>query len=104
MRHIKTINEKFKDDLSGLNLNQMLEYNHTYKNSVYDSLLDIIMNEKRISEKDFKKIDNLQEELDKFYINNEQELNNIINLFEKNKLRNNYCAEKIYAELYKNNI
>jgi hypothetical protein len=101
MRHIKSINEKFKDDLSGLNLNQMLEYNHTYKNSVYNSLLNIIMCEKRISEKDFKKIDNLQEELEKFYIDNEQELNNIINLFEKNKLRDNYCAEKIYAELYK---
>ncbi len=74
----------------------------TYKELVSRSLLDIIMREKGISEKDFNRVDNLIKNI-KDYFNNNDKIDNIIKNFEEKESRTEYCAEFIYDNIIKNN-
>lgn len=100
MKYLKSINESFKDNTKGFSLKQLMEHKSSYKDNVRDSLYDIVCDEERISEKDFKKLDTLSERLEIFYDEHEQQILYLISDFEKNKYRSEYCAEKLYAELW----
>jgi len=98
MKHIKKINETFRDDKSNMDLSQMMKHKPTYKDGVYNYLHDIICNEEGISEKSFSKIDEVSERLENFYNEYKIELDDIIKTFEDNNMRKEYCAEKIYND------
>lgn len=98
MKHIKKLNENFKDDLSGMNLNQMMNHKHSYKDNVYDHLHNIICDEENISEKSFSEIDSVSNMLEDFYKEHNTELDKLINLYETTNMRKQYCAEKIYND------
>lgn len=72
----------------------------TYKEKVFGSLLHLMMDEQNISEKDFKRTDDLMDKLREFF--KDDKVNNVINEFEEEKRRNNYCAEFIYDAMIKN--
>lgn len=74
---------------------------YTYKELVSRSLLDIIMREKEISEKDFSRIDNLIKNIND-YFNNNDKIDTIIKEFEEKQSRSEYCAEFIYDNIIKN--
>ena len=95
------INENFKDDLEGHNLQQIMNHEYSKKHKVYNSLFNIIMDEKHISEKNFSKIDSLQNDLETFYSKNKNDIDNIIET-NKNE-RDNYIAEILYSK-YKNEL
>lgn len=73
---------------------------YTYSDRVKDDLIGILMEVQRISEKDFKKIDNIVE-LVKNYIS-ENDIKNIILDCEQNNKRSRLCAELIYNDIIKN--
>jgi len=66
-----------------------------YGYKVKRDLLDIICNEKRISEKDFKRIDVVQEMIDLVFEYN-PEIDEIIKRYDQQNKRISYCAEHIY--------
>lgn len=74
----------------------------TYKERVYNNLLHLMMEEQEISEKDFKRTDDLIDKLKTFFKENER-VDNVINEFEEEKRRPTYCAEFIYDAMIKNN-
>jgi hypothetical protein len=92
------LNESFKDDKTGMNLDQMMNFQSTYKGRVRDSLFNIICDEEGISEKDFTKLDYLIEYLEKYYEENKENVDEIISAYEKQGLRVQYCAERLYSE------
>lgn len=70
-----------------------------YKTRVKDSVVQIIVNERSISEKSFSLYDEVISEVAEFFKNNEQ-ANKIILECEKTDKRPEYCAEYIYGNLY----
>ena len=71
-----------------------------YIDKVGSSLLSIIMNEERISEKSFKQVD---EKMD--FVNNlfhDEDIKEKINKFSDEGKRHDYCAEYLYDEYIKN--
>lgn len=92
------LNESFKDDLKGFSIDKILKHTDTYKSKVRNCLYQIVMDEQSISEKNFTKLDKLSINLEKFYEENQQELDKIIKYFEDTEKRAEYCAEKIYDE------
>lgn len=72
----------------------------TYKEKVFSSLLHLMMDEQKISEKDFNRTDNLMDKLREFFKNDN--VNNVINEFEEEERRDSYCAEFIYDAMIKN--
>jgi len=73
----------------------------TYVDKVFDCLLYIILHEKGISEKAFKDIDNTKNYLESFFDNN-KEIFPIMDAFNSEKSRPNFCAEHLYHEFFKN--
>ena len=47
------------------NFDQFFNKKYTYKDSVRSNIIDILMRENKISEKDFKRLDELMEYVDK---------------------------------------
>jgi len=81
-----------------MNLQQMMNFSPTYKGRVRDALSNIICDEEGISEKDFTKLDYLIEYLEKYYDANKEHIDEIISAYEKQGLRVQYCAERLYSE------
>ena len=98
IRKFTQINESFKDDKSGLSLPQLMNFESTYKGRVRNSLYEIVCQEERISEKDFRKLDYLMDYLEKYYEQNQENIDEIINYYEEHQLRTQYCAERLYSE------
>lgn len=73
----------------------------TYSDKVKSSIIDIISNVKGISEKDFTTYDTLKERVEKELYHNDDVIE-IINNFEEDEKRINYCAEHIYETYIKN--
>lgn len=71
-----------------------------YKTNVKDCLVDIIMRENGISEKNFSGVDETIKQVGSFFKTN-GDANNIIKTHEGKKSRPEYVAEMIYNELYK---
>lgn len=72
-----------------------------YKTEVKDSLVDIIMREEGISEKDFTKVDETINKVKEFC--KKDDISNFISEHSSKKTSSNYVAEIIYNELYKTN-
>lgn len=81
-------------------INDIFNIKYTYTDRVKDDLIGILMDIERISEKDFKKIDNIVE-LVKNYLS-ENEVKSIISECEQNNKRSRLCAELIYNDIIKN--
>lgn len=81
-------------------INDIFNKKYTYTDRVKDDLIGILMEVQRISEKDFKKIDNIVE-LVKNYLS-ENDIKNIILDCEQNNKRPRLCAELIYNDIIKN--
>jgi hypothetical protein len=99
-----TTNESFRDNLKDMPLEDMMNHKSSYKDKVASSLIDIITNERGISEKSFSEYDNVIAEVDNFYNTNKEELDDLLETFEINEYRNQYCAEKIYSEYFDGNL
>jgi hypothetical protein len=99
-----SINESFRDDKKGMSLDDMMNHESSYKDRVACCLTDILTNERGISEKAFSAYDEVMKEVETFYESNKEELDDLLNLFETNDWRKEYCAEKIYADYFKNEI
>jgi len=97
-KYSEMINESFKDNKKGMGLHQLLNHKSSYKDLVYRKLYDVICDEDGISEKAFSALDELTETLEKFYEENKSELDSIIQKFEDENKRSNYCAEEIYSK------
>lgn len=98
------INESFRDNIKGMNLNDMMQHKPSYKDKVACDLINIVTNERRISEKSFSEWDAVTKEIEDYYESNKEFLDDIIDDYESNEWRTSYCAEKIYAENFSNNI
>jgi predicted metalloendopeptidase len=72
----------------------------TYKEKVFSSLLNLMMDDQGISEKDFDSTDRLMNKLREFF--KDEKVTNVINEFEEEGRRDNYCAEFIYDAMIKN--
>lgn len=70
-----------------------------YKTKVKDCMVHIITGENGISEKNFSKYDEVISEVGEFFKNNEL-ARRVIDEFEKNEVRPEYVAEKIYNEIF----
>jgi len=101
MKYIKSINEN-KTSIQSFSLKDWMNYKPSYKEKVISNIKDIVMKEKRISEKDFNKLNKMDEKLEKFYKENKSDLDIIIKEFESSNKRSEYCSEKIYDDY--NNI
>ena len=69
----------------------------TFKSDVKDKLINILMSERKISEKSFTYIDELYEEFKNFFASN-PEADLLIEKFESKKVRPEFVAELIYAK------
>ena len=98
MKHIQSLNEWYKYPKNASIFN-MPEY--TYIDKVFDNLLYIIMQEKGISEKSFKLVDDNKDYLEKFFDNNKEILIKIDRFSNENK-RSEYCAEYLYSQYFQN--
>ncbi len=98
------LNESFRDDKKGMSLNDMMNHSPSYKDGVASSLITIITNERGISEKSFSLYDDVIKEVDSFYESNKDVLDDIIENFEINDWRKDYCAEKIYADYFSDSL
>jgi hypothetical protein len=96
MKNIKSINEWYKQqDLTKITFS----VEKTYVDKVFDNLMDIICQEKGISEKSFKDIDNTRNYLESFFDNNSEILLEI-DVFNSHKERTKYCAEYLYSKWF----
>lgn len=90
--------KKFRD----FNLNESFEdiFNKEYRyiDAVHSSLIDIIANERGISEKSFSLYDDIISEVNSLFESNKY--SKFILDCEKNKYRAQYCAEIIYSKEY----
>ena len=79
-------------------LNEM--NNDSYLKSVKSHLFQIICDVRGISEKSFDDIDALQDEMKNFYENPDVEYDifHTVQYFEREKCREEYCAEKIFDD------
>jgi len=82
------------------NTSDIFNYNPTYLDKVISYITEIIRETNRISEKDFKRYDDIIQST-KLAINNNKEINNIILDHEKMDYRCNYSAEIIYDRFFK---
>jgi hypothetical protein len=75
---------------------------YTYTDKVRSSLTDIIMDENRISEKDFKRVDVVLANAKELFKTNDT-VKQIIEEGEKEGKRHKYVAEEIFHKIIKNN-
>lgn len=94
------LNESFRDNKSGMALPEMMNHKSSYHDRVANHIIDIITNERGISEKSFRQYDEVIDEVENFYNNNKKELDDVISIFINNNWRVNFCAEKIYADFF----
>ncbi len=99
-----SLNESFRDDKTGMSLSDMMKHKSSYKDGVASSLMNIITRERGISEKSFSAWDEASAELDSFYETNKDVLDDLMENFEVNNWRKDYCAEKIYAEYFSQSL
>lgn len=93
------LNERYKTP-KNLNFEYLLKLEYTYVDNVFDNIFNIICEENNISEKNFKKIDNVRNYLESYFDNNQEILLEIDKL--KNKdYRYNYIAEILYDKYFK---
>ncbi len=78
---------------------KLIDHNTALKKSIRASLLYILMDERKISEKDFVSIDELCKEVDN-KLDDEKIFKEISDLYKTNK-RINYIAEILYDEKFK---
>lgn len=99
LKHIQSINEwyKYPNDIDIFNIPE-----HTYVDKVFDDLVEIILRENKISEKAFKDVDNTINYVRSFFDNN-QDIMLIIDEFNSDNKRSNYCAEHLYYIHFQNN-
>lgn len=95
---IQKINEFYKKESTIIN--EGLYKTPTYKEKVFSSLIHLIMDDRGISEKSFDEVDRLIDNLREYF--KEDKVNKVINEFEENGRRENYCAEFIYDTMIKN--
>lgn len=69
----------------------------TFKSDVKDKLINILMSERKISEKSFTYIDELYEEFKTFFASN-PEADLLIEKFKSKKVRPEFVAELLYAK------
>lgn len=99
-KNFNSVNESFRDDKSGMSLSDMMRHKASYRDGVACSLINIITNERGISEKAYSAYDAVMEEVDKFYDSNKEELDALISEFEEGGKRKDYCAERIYSDYF----
>lgn len=97
MKYVK-IFEGFKDDKKDMSLEDLMSHEDSYKQKVRNCLYHIAMKDRNISEKNFSRLDLLDEQLESFYESSKKVLDEIIDEFESSHKRPEYCAEKIYDE------
>ena len=93
--------ENFKTDLAKAgesNFKALGLKERTYKEKVFNSLLDIILNINNVSEKNFNGYDVYEKKLNYFLIKNN--FNNFAEFYNKNEYRIEYAAED-YFHKYK---
>jgi len=73
----------------------------TYIDNVFDNLMRIICDEKRISEKSFTELDNTKSYIESYFDNN-QEILLECDRFSSDKKRSQYCAEELYYKYFQN--
>lgn len=84
-----------------LDLKAIFNKEYTYVDAVKNHLHDIICDEKGVSEKSFKKVDQITDYLKKYFLTN-QELLSICDEYSSDKKRPELCAEIIYYENFSN--
>lgn len=89
-------NDSFRDKY--ISLEHSMNNSKSYKDKVACDLIHIITNEREISEKAFGAYDVVMKEVEDFYQQNKSEILHNVELFEKNALRSNYLAEKLYSK------
>lgn len=99
--HQLSINESFRDVKKGMTLVELINHKSSYSDRVANCLIDIITRTRGISEKSFSRYDEVIKEVETFYEKNQPELSELINRFETNDWRPEYCAEEIYANYFK---
>jgi len=95
-----SLNESYKPKQYKDLADMMTNYQYNYVDKVFDNVVDIIINENAISEKDFKKYDDTKKYVEKYFDNN-PEILLLIDKFNSEKKRAEYCAEVIYDEHFK---
>jgi len=96
---VQKLNEYYKEEES-FTINEGIFKSPTYKEKVYSCLLHLMMDDQGISEKDFKSVDNLMDKVKEFF--KDEKVTNVINEFEEEGRRDNFCAEFIYDAMIKN--
>jgi hypothetical protein len=99
-----TLKEHFRtgpvENINGFNI-----ATRTYKDEVMCEILEIMMRENQISEKDFSMIDETAFCLQEWVNDNHEDFNALVSEYENNDERQQYCAENAYSKYFrKNNI
>ena len=82
------------------NISDIFNYNPTYLDKVISHITEIIRETNKISEKDFKRYDDIIKST-KLSINSNQDITDMISEHEILKYRYQYSAEKIYYKFFK---
>lgn len=97
--HQESLNENYKENINSIE--DVFNIPYTYVDRCFDLLLDIICEEKGISEKSFNDIDKTKSYLESFFDNNKEILLEIDKFSNSNK-RSKYCAEFLYDKYFNN--
>jgi hypothetical protein len=90
------INERY-NSIKGLPFDEMINKKYEYIDYVYDHIVNIIMDEQEVSEKDFSNIDKITSDV-KLKFNDDIKIE--INKFEQLDKRAEYCAEIVYDKYF----
>lgn len=77
------------------NIASLFNYTKTYSDDVSRSLINIIMDANKVSEKDFSRVDAIMKNV-KILLTTNEEAKEIIGEFESENKRADFCAEYIY--------
>lgn len=97
---IKTFQEIISESIDDI----FNKFKNTYENLVRNSIIDIIAENRKISEKNYDKLDLIKLEVDELFNKNKLQFTDEINLYEKNKFRYKYVAEIYYNKYIDNKI
>jgi hypothetical protein len=84
------------------NIASIFNYTRTYTDDVSSSLIDVIMRANSISEKDFKRVNNVMSNV-KDLLQNNKEVKDIIAEYDADDKRAEFCAEYIYHYIVNKN-
>jgi hypothetical protein len=98
MKNLVSINEWYKTPQEYDLFNPPTK---TYVDRVFDDLMNIICEEKGISEKSFKAVDDTKAYLESYFDNNQDVLLEC-DSFSQARKRSQYCAEELYYQHFQN--